>query len=107
MVISSSSHTLRLTPIETKNWSIAVWAACMKKNEFFSIFFKNFIQVNYIFHKLSVNTKYVQFRLYMSPWQIFVENGYQAHYSCIFYGAPTSSHVAETAEGLKGKVLKK
>jgi hypothetical protein len=31
----------RLTPkilLETKNWSIAVWAACVKKNNFFSIF---------------------------------------------------------------------
>jgi hypothetical protein len=41
---------------------------------FFSIF--SFKQVNYIFHKLSVNTKHIQFRLYMSPWRTFVENKY-------------------------------
>jgi hypothetical protein len=60
--------------LETKNWSIAVWAACVKKNIFFSFF--SFRRVNYIFHKLSVNTKHVQFRLRMSPWQIFVEKKY-------------------------------
>jgi hypothetical protein len=49
----------------TKNWSIVVWAACVKKNDFFSIFFR---QVNYIFHKLSVNTKHVQFQLCMHLW---------------------------------------
>jgi hypothetical protein len=41
---------------------------------FFSIF--SFKQVNYIYHKLSVNTKHAQFRLHMSPWRIFVENKY-------------------------------
>jgi hypothetical protein len=67
-----------LTPkipfLETKNWSIAVWAACVKKNKKNSIF--SFRQVNYIFHKLSVNTKHAQFQLCMSPWRIFVENKY-------------------------------
>jgi hypothetical protein len=52
--------------LETKNWSILVWAACVKKNNFISFF--SFGQVNYIFHKLSVNTKHVQFRLCMSSW---------------------------------------
>ena len=75
----------------------------MKKNNFFSIF--SFGQVNYIFRKLLVNTKHVKFRLPMSPWRIFVENGYLAHFSFTFWGAPTYSHVAETAQGLKGKVL--
>jgi hypothetical protein len=60
--------------LETKNWLIAVWAACVKKNNFFSIF--SFGRVNYVFHKLSVNTKHAQFRLCMSPWRIFVENKY-------------------------------
>jgi hypothetical protein len=32
----------------------------------------SFRQVNYIFCKLSVNTKHVQFRLNMSLWQIYV-----------------------------------
>jgi hypothetical protein len=32
---------------------------CVKKNKFFSIF--SFGRVNYIFHKLSVNTKHAQF----------------------------------------------
>jgi hypothetical protein len=50
---------LTLKFLETKNWSIADWAACVKKNNFFSIF--TFKRVNYIFHKLSVNTKHAQF----------------------------------------------
>jgi hypothetical protein len=54
-------------------WSFVVWAACVKKNNFFSIFPSR--QVNYIFHKLSVNTKHAQFRLRMSLWRIYVENG--------------------------------
>jgi hypothetical protein len=45
----------------------------VKKNNFVSIFSSR--RVNYIFHKLSVNTKHVQFRLCMSPWRIFVEMG--------------------------------
>jgi hypothetical protein len=32
-------------------------------------------RVNYIFHKLSMITKHIQFRLCMNPWQIFVEMG--------------------------------
>jgi hypothetical protein len=43
----------------------------------------------------------------MSPWWIFVENGYKAHFSCISSGAPTCSHVAEIAQGLKDRVLRK
>jgi hypothetical protein len=105
LFIDSKVLYLPLKFLETKNWAIVVWAACLKKNNFFSIF--SFGQVNYIFHKLSVNTKHVKFQLRMSPWQIFVENGYLAHISCIFSGAPTCSHVAETAQGLKGKVLRK
>jgi hypothetical protein len=54
--------------------SIAVWAARVKKNKFFSVF--SFRRVNYIFHKLSVNTKHAQFRLCMSPCRIFVEKKY-------------------------------
>ena len=50
---------LPLKFLETKKWSIAVWAAYVKKNNFFSIF--SFGRVNYIFHKLSVNTKHAQF----------------------------------------------
>jgi hypothetical protein len=38
---------------------------------FFSIF--PFRQVNYIFHKLSVNTKHVQFRLYMSRGEFLLK----------------------------------
>jgi hypothetical protein len=57
---------LTLKFLDTKNWWIAVWAACVKKNIFFSIF--SFGQVNYIFHKLFENIKHAQFRLHMSPW---------------------------------------
>jgi hypothetical protein len=32
-----SSQPLKF--LETKNWSIAVWAACVKKNNFFNFFF--------------------------------------------------------------------
>jgi hypothetical protein len=71
---------------------------------FFSFFFG---WVNYIFHKLSVNTKHIQFRLRMSLWWSFVQNGYWVHFSCIFWGAPTCSHVAKTSQGLKGRVLRK
>jgi hypothetical protein len=64
--------------------------------------------VNYIFHKLSVNTKHIKFWLCMSPHgQINVGNGYLAHFSCIYWGAPTCSHVAKTTQGLKGRVLRK
>jgi hypothetical protein len=61
-------HLYNLTPKIPwdQNWSIAVRAVCVKKNNFFSIF--PFRWVNYIFHKLSVNTKHAQFRLRMSPW---------------------------------------
>jgi hypothetical protein len=45
-----------------------------KKITFFQFF--SFRQVNYIFHKLSVNSNHVQFQLCMSPWQIFVKKGY-------------------------------
>jgi hypothetical protein len=31
--------------------------------------------MNYIFHKLSVNTEHVQFQLHMSPWQILLKMG--------------------------------
>jgi hypothetical protein len=54
--------------------SIAVWAAYAKKNIKISIF--SFAQVNYIFHKLSRNTKHVQFKLHMSMLWSFVQNGY-------------------------------
>ena len=76
----------------------------MKKFFFFSIF--PFGQVNYIFHKLSVDTKHVQFWLHISPWWSFVQNGFLVHFSYTFWEAPTCSCVAETAQGLKGKVLK-
>jgi hypothetical protein len=73
---------------------------------FFSSIF-SFRWVNYIFHKLSVNTKHVQFRLRMSPWQILLKTSIKLIFFCIFWGAPTWSHVAKTAQGLKGRVLKK
>jgi hypothetical protein len=95
----------RLKFLETKNWLIADWTACVKIYLFISIF--SFRRVNYIFHKLSQNTKHVQFWLCMSPWCSFIQNGYYVHFSCIFLGAPTCSHVAETAQGLKGRVLRK
>jgi hypothetical protein len=72
---------------------------------FFSFF--SFGWVKYIFHKLSVDTKHVQFRLHMSPWWIFVENGYSVHFSINSQKAPTCSYVAKIAQGLKGKVLRK
>jgi hypothetical protein len=46
----------------------------VKKNNFFSIF--SFKRLNYIFHKLSVNTKHAQFRLHMSLSRILVVNKY-------------------------------
>jgi hypothetical protein len=46
--INTSFLTLKF--LETKNWSIVVWAAYVKKSKFFSIF--SFRRVNYIFHKL-------------------------------------------------------
>jgi hypothetical protein len=54
-------HAQPLKFLETKNWLIAVWAACVKKNIFFSIF--SFGWVNYIFYKLSVNTKHVLLKM--------------------------------------------
>jgi hypothetical protein len=45
----------------------------VKKNNFFSIFF--FRRVNYIFRKLSVNTKHVQFRLRMSRGEFLLKKG--------------------------------
>jgi hypothetical protein len=63
--------------------------------------------VNYIFHKLSGNTKHVQFRLHMSLWWSLVQNEYWVHFSCILWGAPTCSHVNKTAQKLKGRVLRK
>ena len=60
----------------------------------FFIFFSTFSskRVNYKFHKLFVNTKHVKFR---------------AHFSYIFWGAPTCSYMVEVAQGLKGRVLRK
>jgi hypothetical protein len=72
---------------------------------YFSIF--SFGWVNCIFHKLSVNTKHVQFQLCMNLWWSFVKNRYLAHFSRVFWGAPTCSHVAKVAQGLKGRVLRK
>jgi hypothetical protein len=43
-----------------------------KKNHFFSIFSCRW--VDYIFHKLSRNTKHVKFQLCMSPWWSFVQS---------------------------------
>jgi hypothetical protein len=70
------------------------------------IIFFSFGQVNHVFHKLSVNAKHIQFWLCMSPWWIFIENGYQAHFSWNFWEAPTC-HVVEIAQRLKCKVLRK
>ena len=72
---------------------------------FFSI--STFWQVNYIFHKLLGNTKHVKFQLCMNQWWSFVQNGSWVHFSCVFWGIPTWSHVDETVKGLKGRVLKK
>ena len=60
-----------------------------------------------VFHKLSRNTKHVKFQLHMSLWWSFVQNGFYVHFSCIFRGVPTCSHVAKIAQGLKGMVLRK
>jgi hypothetical protein len=65
----------------------------------FSIF--SFVWVNYIFDKLSSNTMYVQFQLHIwACGEILLKM------SCkfIFLVAPTCNHVAQIAQGLKGKV---
>jgi hypothetical protein len=71
-------YRLRLQQLTPKiPWDQKLVDCCLdslceeKKNSIFS-----FRRVNYIFHKLSVNTKHVQFRLHMSPWRIFVEKKY-------------------------------
>jgi hypothetical protein len=61
--------------------------------------------VDYIFHKLSCNTKHVSTPFepmvnYCSKWAVI-------QYSCIFWRAPICIHVAKTTEGLKGRVPKK
>jgi hypothetical protein len=64
--------------------------------------------VNYIFHKLSVNTKHVQFQLRMSMWWIFVENGYVL--SSFFLYFLRSSHMQPcgwNCERAKGQSAKK
>jgi hypothetical protein len=78
---------------------------CEKRNISFSIIF--FGQMDYIFHKLSGNTKHVNFQLHMSPWWIFVKNGLQVQFSYIFWGALICSHMAEISQGLKDRVPKK
>jgi hypothetical protein len=45
--------------LATKNYVIVIWAAAVKKFFFFS--FLPFRRVNYIFHKLAVNTKHVRY----------------------------------------------
>jgi hypothetical protein len=52
-IISKNIHLL-LKFLETKNWLIIVWAACVKKNILKKI--NSCRQVNYIFHKLPNNT---------------------------------------------------
>jgi hypothetical protein len=63
-----------------QNWSFGII-----RNISILIFFA---QVNYIFHKLSSNTKHVKFRLRMTSWFLFI----QIFFSCSFWEAPTCSH---------------
>jgi hypothetical protein len=70
-IITRSKFSKSLKFLETKNWSIAIWATCVKIL-FFSFF--SFRWVNYIFHKVFVNTNHIKFQLRMSPWWIFVQN---------------------------------
>jgi hypothetical protein len=63
------------------------------KNNFLLIF--SFGQVNYVCYKLFGNTKHVQFKLCMSPWKFFVQNGFKIHFSCIFKGAPKNCQKVE------------
>jgi hypothetical protein len=63
-----------LKNLATGNLLIAVSATSMQKNVYFPIF--SFIQVNYIFQKLFMNTRHVKFLLCIRPRQIFVENMY-------------------------------
>jgi hypothetical protein len=76
-VVFNPKNSLRL-----KNWSIAVWAACMKKNKFFSFYFSK--RVNYIFYKLSANTKHVQFWLRMSLCDFLFEMGIKFIFPVLF-----------------------
>ena len=67
-----------------------------------------FLKINFFFwmSELYISQAFPeQFRSHMSPWWIFVENGYKAHFSCIFWGPPTCNHVAKTTQVLKGRVL--
>jgi hypothetical protein len=80
--------------LETQNESFAVWASC-KKIIVFIFYFLFFIWVNYIFHKLSHNTKHIRFWLHISPLWIFVHNELKIYFSCIFWRVPTWIHMAK------------
>ena len=58
-------------PQDQKLFNCSLGSLCEEKY-IFSI--SSFRQVNYIFHKLSGNTKHIQFQLHMSRWWTFVQN---------------------------------
>jgi hypothetical protein len=87
-------------PWDQKLVNCSLGSMCEEKYFFFNFFFwTSELHISQAFHQ----HQHIQFRLRMSLWRIFVEIGY--HFSCIFWGAPTCSHVAKTAQGLKGRVL--
>jgi hypothetical protein len=62
--------------------SLAIWAH--SETIFFLIIF-SFKKVDYIFYKLSTNTKKIQFQFCMSSWCIFISDGLWFHFSCILW----------------------
>ena len=77
--------------------SFIVWAPCENETTFFSIF--SFGQVNYMFHKLSSNSKHFKSQLNMSMWQIFCSKWIVNSFSCILWEV--------TTWGLKDRVPKR
>jgi hypothetical protein len=61
--------------------------------------------MNYIFHKLSGNTKHVQFQLRMSPWYILFKTGIKFIFPVFF--EELLHAVVKNAQGLKDRMLRK
>jgi hypothetical protein len=77
-----------------------VWAPCEEKiNFFFNSFFGT---SNYIFRKLSNNTKHVKFQPLLSVWCIFVPKLVIDSFFLVFFEEILyAKYMAKTAQGLK------
>jgi hypothetical protein len=87
---------------ETKNWLVAVWSSCVKKNNFFSIFYFG-LHISQAFQEHQAH----QILTLYEPMVKFCLKWVFSSFFLYFMKTPTCSQMAKTEQRLKGRVLRK